>query len=81
MDLGIRHRDDFARSQQDPRAVRATPEDPRFVLIGVEVHAAVFLEVNKPKPVILYELAKGWLTGAAAEMGETHRVGPHSRPS
>ena len=45
-----------------------------MVLIGVDVHAAVFLEVNKPKPVVLFELAKGWLTGVAAEPGQTHQL-------
>ena len=30
-----------------------------MVLIGVDVHAAVFLEVNKPQPVVLFELVKG----------------------
>jgi general stress protein 26 len=51
-----------------------TPEDPRFVLIGVDIHAAVFLEVNKPQPVVLFEMAKGWLTGQAPDVGETHRI-------
>ena len=32
-------------------ARHGTPDDPRFVLIGVEIHGAVFLEVNKPQPV------------------------------
>ena len=47
----------------DPR--HGTADDPRIVLIGIDVHAAVFLEVDKPKPVVLFELAKGWLTGSA----------------
>lgn len=34
--------------------------------------AAVFFEVNKPKPAVLLELARGWLTGARVEAGETH---------
>ena len=60
----------------DPR--HGTADDPRIVLIGVRVHAAVFLEVNKPKPVVLFELAKGWLTGARVEAGETHELSePH----
>ena len=60
----------------DPR--HGTPDDPRIVLIGIDVHAAVFLEVNKPKPVVLFELAKGWLTGARVEPGETHELSkPH----
>jgi general stress protein 26 len=58
----------------DPR--HGTPDDPRFVLIGVDIHAAVFLEVNKPKPVVLYELAKGWLTGQEPNIGEMHRIQP-----
>ncbi len=56
----------------DPR--HGTADDPRIVLIGIDVHAAVFLEVNKPKPVILFELAKGWLTGERVEAGETHTL-------
>jgi hypothetical protein len=34
-------------------------DDPRMVLIGVNVHAAVFLEANKPQPVVLFERVKG----------------------
>jgi len=56
----------------DPR--HGTPDDPRLVLIGVDVHAAVFFEVNKPQPVVLYELVKGWLTGTEPNVGEMHRV-------
>ena len=54
----------------DPR--HGTAEDPRIVLIGIDVHAAVFLEVNKPKPVVLFELVKGWVTGERVEPGQTH---------
>jgi general stress protein 26 len=56
----------------DPR--HGTKDDPRMALIGVDVHAAVFLEVNKPQPVVLFELVKGWLTGSTPELGEMHHV-------
>jgi general stress protein 26 len=56
----------------DPR--HGTRDDPRFVLIGVDVHAAVFLEVNKPQPVVLFEVVKGWVTGAAPDVGEMHHI-------
>jgi len=56
----------------DPR--HGTKDDPRLVLIGVDVQAAVFLEVDKPQPVVLYELAKGWLTGETPELGEMHTL-------
>jgi general stress protein 26 len=56
----------------DPR--HGTPDDPRMVLIGIDVKAAMFLEVNKPRPVILYEFVKGWLTGRDPEIGEMHTI-------
>jgi general stress protein 26 len=51
-----------------------TKDDPRMVLIGVDVHAAVLLEVNKPQPIVLFEVVKGWLTGSTPEAGEVHSV-------
>lgn len=56
----------------DPR--HGTPDDPRLVLIGVNVHSAVFFEVNKPRPVVLFEVVKGWLTGTEPNVGELHRI-------
>lgn len=58
----------------DPR--NGTPEDPRIVVIGIDIHSAVFLEVNKPQPVVLFELVKGWVTGSKVELGEMHEVTP-----
>ena len=62
----------------DPR--HGTPDDPRYVLIGVDVHSAVFLEVNKPQSVVLFEMAKGWITGTEPELGKIHRVGNAEEP-
>ena len=45
-----------------------------MVLIGVDVHAAAFLEVTNPQPVVLYEVVKGFLTGSTPEVGEMHHV-------
>ena len=61
----------------DPR--HGTPEDPRLLLIGVTVHAAEFLEVNKPRPVMVFEIVKGWLTGTEPELGEMHAIGETHR--
>jgi general stress protein 26 len=62
----------------DPR--HGTADDPRMVLIGVTVHTAVFLEVNKSRPVLLYEVLKGWLTGTEPQLGETHELAQPRRP-
>jgi general stress protein 26 len=56
----------------DPR--HGTKDDPRMVLIGVTVHAAMFLEVNKPQPVVLFEIVKGWVTGTEPQLGEMHHL-------
>jgi general stress protein 26 len=56
----------------DPR--HGTADDPRIVLIGVDVHAAVFLEVDKPAPVVLFEMVKGWVTGDTPDVGEMHHI-------
>jgi len=45
-----------------------------MVLIGVGVYTAAFLEVNKPQPVVLFELVKGMVTGESPELGEMHHV-------
>jgi general stress protein 26 len=62
----------------DPR--HGTADDPRIVLIGVTVHGAEFLEINKPRPVLLYELVKGWMTGNEPELGEMHELVEPRRP-
>jgi general stress protein 26 len=56
----------------DPR--HGTADDPRMVLIGVEVHSAVYLEVNKPQPVVIYEMVKGWVSGTEPKIGDMHTV-------
>jgi general stress protein 26 len=56
----------------DPR--HGTPDDPRMVLIGVDVESAVFFEVDKPMPVVLFQLVKGMITGKEPDVGKMHRV-------
>lgn len=63
----------------DPR--HGTPEDPRMVLLGVRIHAAEFLEINKSAPVLLFEAVKGWLTGTEPKLGEMHELQEPRRPS
>jgi len=69
----------FPDDGEDPR--HGTADDPRMVLIGVTIDAAAFLEVNKPRPVFLYEAVKGWLTGTQPELGTTHVLDEPHRPT
>ena len=36
--------------------------------------AAVYLEVDKARPVVLYDMATGWFPVTMPEMGGMHRV-------
>ena len=51
-----------------------TPDDPRMILIGVDIEIALFLELNKPQPVVLFEVVKGMITGKKPNLGETERI-------
>jgi general stress protein 26 len=51
-----------------------TPEDPHIVLIGVEARSAVYLKVDKPKPVVLFEVVKGMVTGDTPDVGDVRHV-------
>ena len=61
-------------------ARHGTPDDPRIAIIGVDVHAAEFLEVNKSRPALVYEFVKGWVTGTEPEFGEMHELTHPHRP-
>ena len=45
------------------------PDDPRLALVLVDVESVVYLKVNKPAPVVLFEVAKGMVTGAPPKVG------------
>ena len=51
-----------------------TPDDPRIALIAVEADSAVFLKIDKPKPVVLFEVARGMATGKTPNIGEVKNV-------
>ncbi len=45
------------------------PDDPRLALIVVDVESVTYLKVDKPKPVVLFEVAKGMVTGTRPDVG------------
>ena len=51
-----------------------TPEDPRMVLIGVRAESAQYMTVDKPQPVVLFEVVKGMVTGKMPRMGDVKSV-------
>jgi general stress protein 26 len=51
------------------------PDDPRLALILVEAHSVSYMKVDKPRPVILFELVRGLVTGKAPSIGEERMLG------
>ena len=50
------------------------PDDPRITLIDVEVESAAYLKVDRPRVVVLFEVAKALITGAPANLGSQRKV-------
>jgi len=46
------------------------PGDPRLALILVEAQSVEYLVVDKPRPMVLFEVAKGFVTGSTPDVGE-----------
>jgi general stress protein 26 len=49
-------------------------DDPRLFLIGVKTETAHYLTLDKPQVVVLFEVARGMVTGKAPDVGEVERV-------
>jgi general stress protein 26 len=50
------------------------PGDPRLALILVEAESVEYMVNTKPRPVVLFEIAKGILGGSKPNVGEQRRL-------
>jgi general stress protein 26 len=50
------------------------PTDPRIALILVEADYACYMKVNKPRPIVLFEVLKGMVTGSRPTAGQVQEV-------
>ncbi|MEJ7812706.1 MAG: pyridoxamine 5'-phosphate oxidase family protein [Gemmatimonadaceae bacterium] len=50
------------------------PGDPRLALIFVTAQSVTYLKVDKPKPVVLFEVLKGMITGSTPDVGEMRHL-------
>ncbi len=51
------------------------PEDPRLTLIFIEADSVVYMKNDKSRPVILFEVLKGMVTGTRPDIGEVRHIG------
>lgn len=56
------------------------PDDPRLTLVFVTAESVVYMKNDTPRPVILFEVVKGMVTGSTPDIGEVKRLdGPELR--
>ena len=48
--------------------------DPRIALILVDAETVTYMKVTKPKPVVLFEVAKAMVTGSPPKVGSIRNV-------
>ncbi|MBV9880574.1 MAG: pyridoxamine 5'-phosphate oxidase family protein [Gemmatirosa sp.] len=46
------------------------PDDPRILLVLVEAHSVVYSKKDRPMPAVLFELAKGIITGQPPKVSD-----------
>jgi general stress protein 26 len=52
-----------------------TPDDPRIVLILVEAETVVYTKRDKPRPLVLFEIARAMITGTEPDVAAVRTVG------
>jgi general stress protein 26 len=50
------------------------PDDPRFTLLFVEAHSVMYGKRNKPKPLALFEVVKGLVTGKEPDVSDVRHL-------
>ena len=50
------------------------PDDPRLALILVQAQSVTYMKRDKPAPLVLFEVARGMVTGRRPEIGRTRNV-------
>ncbi|HJQ53375.1 MAG TPA: pyridoxamine 5'-phosphate oxidase family protein [Gemmatimonadaceae bacterium] len=50
------------------------PNDPRLALIMVEAESATYMKVNKPRPIVLFEVLKAMVTGSRVDIGDIREI-------
>ena len=49
-------------------------DDPRIALILVDAESVTYMKVTKPKPVVLFEVARAMVTGSPPKVGSIRNV-------
>ncbi|HEX8243569.1 MAG TPA: hypothetical protein VF541_08740, partial [Longimicrobium sp.] len=50
------------------------PDDPRLTLVLVDAESVVYMKSDTPRPVVLFEVLKGMVTGKQPDVGSVRLV-------
>lgn len=50
-------------------------DDPRLTLIFVEADSVVYMKNDRPRPLVLWEVIKGIVTGSEPDLGHVRHIG------
>ena len=50
------------------------PDDPRIALVLVEAHSVIYSKQDRPMPLVLFEVAKGIVTGQPPKVSDMRRL-------
>ena len=56
-------------------AMNGGPDDPRIILVLVEAHSVIYSKQDRPLPVVLFEVAKGIVTGQPPKVSDVRTLG------
>ncbi len=56
------------------------PDDPRIALVLVEAHTVIFSKQNRPRPVVLFEIARAMVTGSAPKVSDIRTIDERELP-
>jgi general stress protein 26 len=63
----------FPKEEGNPKR-DGGPNDERIALLLVEAHSVTYQVTSKPRPLILFEVLKGMITGSAPKIGGLRHV-------
>lgn len=50
------------------------PDDPRIAVLAVDAQLVTYMKVDKSKPTVLFQVAKGYLTGKEPDIAHIERL-------
>ena len=51
------------------------PDDPRLALVLVDAHSVTYMKSNTPRPLVLFQVARGIVTGQPPRTGDLRELG------